>query len=73
MHAGKIAHRTRMEIKELPEPGVYLFIPRPAARFLPYLNSVSKGLPLTHLIKQCVNTSSALQNEGHSVITPWDS
>lgn len=61
-----------MEINGLPEPDVYLFIPIPAERFLPYLNSVSKGLTLTHLIKERVNTSSASQNERHSAIPPWD-
>lgn len=45
-HVGKIFHRTGMEINGLPEPSVYLFIPIPAVRFLPYLNSISKALPL---------------------------
>lgn len=61
-----------MEINRLPEPGVHLSTALPAARSLPYLKSVSKGLTLTHLIKQRVNTSSASQNEGHSAIPPWD-
>lgn len=45
-HVGKIFHRTGMEINGLPEPSVYLFIPILAVRFLPYLNSISKALPL---------------------------